>query len=132
MRKLILPLLLLTAMLVQSQNSEMFNNLTMERYNPKKGEWVQMPVEGGIDYIITMNLEKHTLLITRSKDDLNMEFIQVSAFVNKRGGYTLVGLLVDENRNTFAICGAVYKNHIEINFGELIYTFNKEVYSGQL
>lgn len=130
MRKMLLPLLLLTAMFVQSQTSEMFNRMSARKYT--NGEWNTESITENVDYIITLNMEKRTLLITRSSDKLNMEFIQIATFVNEHNGATITGLLVNENRDTFPICGEVRIDYIEINFGELIYRFYREVYSDKL
>ena len=120
----------LFALTTYAQKSEMFNAMSASKYDA--GEWVDIPQEIGIDYIITLDLDKHTLLINRSKDRLSMEFIQVMAFKTMKGDYILTGLLVAEDRSTFPVCGHIYEQGIEINFGELIYFFHREEYSDKL
>jgi len=131
MRKLTtLMVCALFALTTYGQKSEMFNTLSVDKYNGTK--WVAIPQDKDIDYIITMDLTKHTLLITRSKDNLQMEFVQVNAFLIKDGSYIMTGILVAEDRSTFPVCGYIRPWGVEINFGRLIYLFHREEYSDRL
>lgn len=118
---IILVVCALFTLATYAQTSEFFNR--MDTYTYKDGSWTNRATSSDTDYIITLDMDKHTLLITRSSDKLRMEFIQVMTFVNKRSGATLTGLLVAEDRSTYPICGDIYMESIEINFGELIYKF---------